>query len=126
MELKLLIVDDSHLMRSRIASQAMGCAGVRIVGEAADGERALELFSDLEPDFVILDLHMPGMGGIEVLKAIRQRSSRARVCVLTNYDYPQYRRRCIDYGAQYFLSKSGDFGRLPSIVAHEAAAAGLD
>jgi YesN/AraC family two-component response regulator len=68
-DMKLLIVDDSPLMRNRIASQALKLKGISIVGEAADGESAVIKFKELQPDFTIIDIHLPGMNGLELLQA---------------------------------------------------------
>lgn len=117
-KIKLVIADDSSLMRDRIRSQAGCFEEVDIVGEAGDGTTAMELIREFEADLVILDLHMPETGGIEVLKKIKEAGMKTKVCILTNYSYPQYRERCLKMGADYFLSKSEDFEKINVIIAN--------
>jgi len=59
---------------------------------------------------------MPEVNGIEVLKKIRELKMEVKVCILTNYPYPQYKKRCFEAGADYFLSKTEDFERIEIIV----------
>ncbi len=114
--MKLVIVDDSVMIRDRIKNQVRLLDDVNIVGEAGNGCQALEVIRDLEPDFVILDLHMKDMGGMEVLKWIRSEGMKTKVCILTNYPYPQYREKCLALGADFFLSKANDFEKLQNVI----------
>ena len=114
--MKLIIADDSSLMRERIKNQVKGFDQVTIVGEAGNGRAAMEMIMELDPDLVILDLHMPEMGGMEVLKKMKEANMKAKVCILTNYSYPQYRTRCLALGADYFLSKSDDFEKTNFVI----------
>ena len=116
--MKLLIVDDSSLMRERIKNQVKDFDQVTIVGEADNGRTAMEMIRKLDPDLVILDLHMPEIGGMEVLKKIKDDKMKTKVCILTNYAYPQYRTKCLALGADYFLSKSDDFEKINVVIAN--------
>jgi DNA-binding NarL/FixJ family response regulator len=116
LQLKLLIADDSSIMRERIKSQVSFLDGVFIVGEADNGITAMELLIEFDPDLIILDLHMPLLGGIDVLKKIEEANLKTKVCILTNYSYPQYQERCLAMGADYFLSKSEDFEKINFII----------
>jgi DNA-binding NarL/FixJ family response regulator len=116
--MKLLIADDSSLIRERIRNQVRGFDQVIIVGEACNGKIALEMITEFDPDLVILDLHMPEMGGMEVLKNIKRAKMKTKVCILTNYTYPQYKTRCLALGADYFLSKSDDFEKTNIVIAN--------
>lgn len=115
--MKLLIADDSSLMRERIKNQVKDFDQVTIVGEADNGRTAMEMIRKLDPDLVILDLHMPEIGGMEVLKKIKDDKMKTKVCILTNYSYPHYRTKCLALGADYFLSKSEDFEKTNSVIA---------
>lgn len=115
--MKLIIADDSALMRERIKNQVRGIDQVFIVGEAGTGITAMEMTREFKPDLIILDLHMPQMGGMEVLKQIREAHLDTKVCILTNYSYPQYRDRCLALGADYFLGKSDDFEKTNFVIA---------
>jgi DNA-binding NarL/FixJ family response regulator len=116
--MKILIADDSALMRDRIRNVVSTICNVKIVGEVDNGADALRLFFEKEPDLVILDIRMPEINGIEVLKRIRKMKSETCVCILTNYPYKQYREKCIEEGVDFFLSKSENFEEL-GIIIHE-------
>ena len=115
--MKLLIADDSALLRDRLKSLVMTVKNVEIVGEAENGIVALQLIKEKKPDFVILDIRMPELNGIETLKRIKEGGSRAKICILTNYPYPQYRERCLAEGADYFFDKNQDFQQIIKVVA---------
>jgi DNA-binding NarL/FixJ family response regulator len=116
--MKILIADDSSLMRERIKNQVRDFDQVIIVGEAGNGKKAMEMISEFDPDLVVLDLHMPEMGGMEVLRKLKAAKTKTKVCILTNYSYPQYRDRCLALGADYFLSKSDDFEKINFVIAN--------
>jgi Response regulator containing a CheY-like receiver domain and an HTH DNA-binding domain len=78
---------------------------------------ALKLIREKEPDLAILDIRMPEMNGIEVLKKIRELKMKVKVCILTNYPYPIYKRRCLEAGADYFLRKTEDFEEIHFVIA---------
>ncbi|MCX6253832.1 MAG: response regulator transcription factor, partial [Bacteroidia bacterium] len=103
---KILIADDSSLLRDRIKSLLNSINNNSVVYEAENGLEALKLIKDKKPDLAILDIRMPEMNGIEVLKKIRELKMKTKVCILTNYPYPQYKRKCFEEGADYFLSKT--------------------
>ena len=107
--MRLVIADDSSMMRERIKNQIKDIDDVIVVGEASNGKIALEMVLEFDPDLIILDLNMPEMGGVEVLMKIKEIPVRTKVCILTNYSFPQYRSRCLAMGADYFLNKSEDF-----------------
>jgi DNA-binding NarL/FixJ family response regulator len=115
--MKLIIADDSSLMRERIKNQVKCFTQVIIMGEAGNGRTAMEMIMEFDPDLIILDLHMPEMGGMEVLKRIKEAKMKTKVCILTNYSYPHYRTKCLALGADYFLSKSDDFEKTNFVIA---------
>ena len=106
---KVLIIDDSPHVLASLASLAGRLTNVEVAGLAEDGEQGLELFAQLAPDIVLLDLELPGMGGIEVLKRIRQLDSTCLIIVLTSYAFAPLRERCMSLGADYFLDKAAEF-----------------
>ena len=69
----------------------------------------------LKPDVVILDIHLPGSSGIEVLEAIKKDKPAPIVIMFTNYPYPQYRKRCMDLGADFFFDKSTEHEKLTEV-----------
>jgi YesN/AraC family two-component response regulator len=114
--MKIVIADDSALFRDRIKWLLVSIKCNSEIFEAKNGMEALQLIREKEPDLVILDIRMPEMNGIEVLKKIRELKMKAKVCILTNYPYPQYKKRCMEEGADYFLSKTDDFEDIEIIV----------
>jgi len=114
--MRLVIADDSSMMRERIKNQIKDIDDVIVVGEASNGKIALEMVLEFDPDLIILDLNMPEMGGVEVLMKIKEIPVRTKVCILTNYSFPQYRSRCLAMGADYFLNKSEDFEKTSLVI----------
>ena len=114
--MKIVIADDSSLMRDRIKSLLDSFKNITEVYEAENGVEALQLIMEKEPDLAILDIRMPGMNGIDVLKKIRELKMKVKVCILTNYPYPQYKKKCFEAGADYFLSKTEDFEKINVVI----------
>src|SRR6266851_8688538 len=80
-------------------------AEMLVVAEADSGEVACQLYLELNPDVVVMDLAMPGMGGLEALRRIRARDAHAQVLTLSAHDDPMHARRALQEGALGFLSK---------------------
>jgi DNA-binding NarL/FixJ family response regulator len=114
--MKVLIVDDSHVLARCLKSSLADVAGLEIVGHAdcvADG--ILEI-RRTQPDVVILDIRMPDGSGIEVLESLKMHPSPPTVIMLTNYDFPQFRRKCLESGARYYFDKSTEFHRVGEVL----------
>jgi len=116
MSMKVVIADDSSLMRDRIRILLNNFIEVIVVGEAENGVDALQMIREKEPDLAILDIRMPDINGIEVLKKIRKLKMKTKICILTSYPYPQYRKRCLEEGADFFLSKTEDFEKITIVI----------
>ena len=115
--MKVIIADDSKLMRERIREAISIFRGVEIVSETENGLQTLEEIKKHNPCLAIIDIRMPDMNGIEVLKKIRELKMKTKVCILTNYHYPQYKKKCLEAGADYFLSKTEDFEDIKIVIA---------
>ena len=115
--LKVLVVEDEELIRKGIVLAvdwaALGCV---VVGEAANGEEALSAAERLSPSLIITDLKMPRMDGIEMLRRLRERGSRAYVIILTAYDSFEYAQSALRLGAVDFLLKPFHDGDLEQAV----------
>lgn len=70
----------------------------------------------MKTDVVILDIRMPGRNGLDVLRDIKEGSPESKVIILTNYPYPQYRRRCMEEGADFFFDKSSEFEKVTEVL----------
>ena len=112
---RVLIVDDSKVIRERLSSLISDTVGVELAGEAEDTQSAIHLWQSTKPDMVILDLRIPGGGGINVLSRIKKQSPETVVVILTNYPYVAYRKRCAELGADFFFDKSTEFEKVKSI-----------
>jgi two-component system invasion response regulator UvrY len=103
--IRVLLVDDHAVVRTgfRLLLQSIG--EVSVVAEAESGEAACQLYAELEPDVVVMDIAMPGMGGLEALRRMKARHPQVRVLTLSAHDDPMHARRCLSEGALGFLSK---------------------
>ena len=110
--IKVLIADDSSLLRGHLMDTARRFQEIRIVGQAEDVPQAVESVAKLKPDVVILDIQMPGGSGIDVLETIKKNKPSPIVIMFTNYPYPQYRKKCLAAGADFFFDKSLEFDAL--------------
>ncbi len=103
--IRVLLVDDHAVVRTGFRLLLQSLAEICVVGEAESGEAACQRYLELTPDVVVMDLAMPGMGGLEALRRIRARHSQARVLALSAHDDPMHARRALREGALGFLSK---------------------
>jgi DNA-binding NarL/FixJ family response regulator len=116
MGMKVFIADDSRVVVERLAGLLEEVPGARLVGQAGDVPTAVDGIQRMKPDAVILDLHMPGGSGLDVLRAIRTEHPDLFVLICTNFAYPEYREECLTAGANLFLDKSADFEKIPSVL----------
>ncbi len=105
--IRVLVADDHALLREGIRALLASAADMEVVGEAADGREAIEQCRLLKPDVVLMDIAMPGLGGLEASLEIRREWPQIRVLVLTQYDDPEYVSRFLKAGvAGYVLKKA--------------------
>ncbi len=114
--MKVLIVDDSELVRERLKDMISETTEVESVSQAKDLLEAITSFHKLNPEVVILDIRMPGGSGIDMLQKLKKSKQAPVVIILTSYPYPQYRRRCIETGADFFFDKSTEFDKVPEVL----------
>ena len=91
MKIKILLVDDHTVLREGMRRLLENDKDFEVVGEASDGEEAVEIVSRLKPDVVLMDIVMPKINGIEATKRIKQISPETSVLILTAYDDTQYK-----------------------------------
>lgn len=103
--IRVLLVDDHAVVRTGFRLLLQAASGMSVVGEAESGEVACQKYPELTPDVVVMDLAMPGMGGLDALRRIRARDPHARVLALSAHDDPMHARRALREGALGFLSK---------------------
>ncbi|MBO9706665.1 MAG: response regulator transcription factor [Caulobacter sp.] len=104
--IRILVVDDHPILREGVAAILEDRDDMQLVGEARDGAEAIEQYRALQPDVTLMDLQMPGMGGVEAIKAIRDEQPNACIVVLTTYDGDVQAVRALKAGAMGYLLKS--------------------
>lgn len=117
--LRLVLVDDHAIVRMgfrMLLESAEPVGQLRVVAEAADGEALLRLLPNTPADVVVMDLSMPGLGGLETLRRLRSRDAAPPVLVLSAHEDPAHPRRALNAGALGYLSKRGAPEALPEAV----------
>ncbi|MFC2084204.1 response regulator transcription factor [Bacteroidota bacterium] len=114
--MKILIVDDSKLLRERLLNLISEISGVEVVGTAENALSGYNSAKILLPDIAIVDISMPGGGGIKLLQQIKKDLPSVVVIILTNYPFPKYREKCNELGADYFFSKLKDIDNLTKLI----------
>jgi len=104
--LRILIADDHELVRRGARGVLHSRRGWRIVGEAANGQEAVEKAIDLKPDIALVDISMPELDGIEAVRQIRHAVPTAKILVLTMHESDRMVQRALDAGAQGYILKS--------------------
>jgi len=114
--MRILIADDSAVVRARLISLLADLRGIEVVGQAEDAIEARNLAEKLRPDVAILDLRMPKGSGADVLSDLKKLNPTPKVIMLTNYPHPENRKKCMDGGADYFFDKSNEFQKVVSVL----------
>jgi len=103
--IRVMLVDDHAVVRTGFRLLLQSQTDIAVIAEAASGEQACQLYAEMAPAVVVMDLGMPGMGGLEALRRIRARDPHAHVLALSAHDDPMHARRALREGALGFLSK---------------------
>jgi two-component system invasion response regulator UvrY len=115
-KLRVLIVDDSAMLREGLTSLCSLLSELEVVGTASNGEEALEAIRDLKPDVVSLDIRMPKMGGVEVLRAIKRGRLTCTPIILSGMVDDFSREKCLELGAKYVFNKSTDLDKFLQVL----------
>ena len=102
---RVLLADDHELVRAGVRRVLESAPGIEVVGEATRGDETLALLVQLEPDVLLLDLHMPGGDGFAVLRSARDAAGGTRIVVLSLHVQAEYVARAVREGADGYLSK---------------------
>jgi two-component system invasion response regulator UvrY len=103
--IRVLIADDHAIFREGLKRILEAATGVEVVAEAATGEEALVRTKESRPDVVVLDVSMPGRGGIETVQELKRRDARIKVLILTMHPEDHFAVRCLREGADGYLTK---------------------
>jgi two-component system, NarL family, response regulator NreC len=121
MPISIVLADDHPVVRRGLRALLGSEPGLVIVGEAGDGLEAVRIVERLRPDVLLLDLMMPGLGGLEVLRVVRRRAPATRVAVLSMHNTPAFVAAALLNGATGYLLKGCDEGDLIRAVREVAA-----
>lgn len=105
MSIRVLVADDHTLVRDGIRALVAGAPEMTVVAEAADGQEAIEQARLANPDVILLDIAMPGLGGLEAVPQLRRDVPNARILILTQYAQPEYVRRFLQLGVSGYVLK---------------------
>ena len=103
--INVLLTDDHELVRTGIRRLLEDSKQVEIVGEADCGEDSLQLAQSLKPDVILMDVNMPGIGGVEACRRILQRNPKQKIIVLTVHNEQTFPKRLLEIGAKGYLTK---------------------
>jgi DNA-binding NarL/FixJ family response regulator len=103
---RILIADDHAIVREGVRALLSQADDMMVVGEAPGGYEAIELSASLQPDLILMDIAMPGLGGLEATLEIRKRVPRAKIIVLSQYGDPEYVRRFLKAGVSGYVLKN--------------------
>jgi two-component system invasion response regulator UvrY len=110
--IKVLIVDDHDLVRTGIKLMLSDVTGIRVVGEASSGENAIDQSKLLQPDVVLMDVRMPGMGGLEATKKLLRVCPNIRILIVTVCDSDLFPTRLMGAGAYGYITKDASMDEM--------------
>ncbi len=115
-DMKVIIADDSKLIRDRIAERVKQIDSVNVVAQTTNSFETIEEIKKHKPDVLLLDIRMPEGSGINVLKYIQKNKTKIVTIVVTNYPIIQYKNKCFELGTDYFYSKATEFDEVFKLV----------
>jgi DNA-binding NarL/FixJ family response regulator len=119
--IRVLLADDHQLVREGIKQLLAAASDIEIAGEAADGDRALALARQMHFDVALLDLSMPGVSGLALIKRLREERPKMRLLVLSMHGEQQYAARALKAGASGYLTKDSASAQLLGAIRKIAA-----
>jgi DNA-binding NarL/FixJ family response regulator len=114
--IRVLIADDHAIVRDGVRALLALSEDIAVVGEAANGQQAIELARTLSPDVILMDIAMPGLGGLEATIEIRKDNPQAKILVLTQYEDREYIRRFLKAGVSGYVLKKAAGSELTSAI----------
>jgi two-component system response regulator DevR len=122
--LTVYLADDSVVVRGKLkeALEEKGC--IKVTGESGNTEQAITEIRQLDPQVVIIDIRMPGGGGMPILQDLKSRTPGRVAIILTSFPYPQYRQAYLEAGADYFFDKTQDMNKMIDTLVELASKAG--
>ncbi|HQV48192.1 MAG: response regulator transcription factor, partial [Dokdonella sp.] len=114
--IRVLVADDHTILREGVVALLNGSGDCRVIGQAADGMRAVELALETEPDVIVLDISMPKLNGIDVIRRLSKELEHSRILVLTMHAEEEYVLHVVRAGASGFLLKDSASAELIDAV----------
>ena len=114
--IRIILVDDHGVIRQSLARVLAEVDGFEIVGQAGTGEEAIEMAGKLQPDLILLDVAMPGMGGLAATETIRKTSPQTAVLILTMHDREDYFFEALRVGASGYVLKGAELDELVEAI----------
>ena len=105
-KVNIVLVDDHAVVRAGVKRLLEQETSFDVIGEAESGEKAYQLFNELKPDVMVMDLSMPGMGGLEAIRRILMRHERAKILVLSMHEDLSFANQALKLGAKGYLIKN--------------------
>ena len=105
-KIKIILVDDHAVVRAGFRMLLATSESIEVISEASRGEEAIGQYGNLKPDIVVMDLSMPGLGGLETIHRIVQRDGRAKILVFSVYHQRVYVNRALNAGAKGYITKN--------------------
>jgi two-component system invasion response regulator UvrY len=115
-KIRVMLTDDHAVMRTGIARLLERNDNITIVGEADSGEQGYQMFTELEPDVMVMDMSMPGIGGLEALRRIINRHPKAKVIMFSMHENITFAIQAMTAGAVGYVAKSGEAHELVTAV----------
>lgn len=115
-KIRIMIVDDQSLLRRGLAALLNRNPDMEVVGEAGDGEEALRVAAEVNPDVILMDVRMPVMDGVAATRELTRRGSAAGVIILTTFDDDEYIFEGIAAGARGYLLKDAEYEELSQAI----------
>lgn len=121
MTIRVVVVDDHDLVRVGIVRILTGVQGIEIVAEACCGEDALLIAKTLQPDVILMDLKMPGIGGLEATRKLAYQVPHTKVVVVTALEENPFPARLLQAGALGYISKGAELSEMVTAIKHAVA-----
>ena len=115
-KIRVLIADDHAILREGLRALLRPADDIEVVGEAGNGGEAVEKAMALRPDVILMDVNMPGLGGLEATLELKKRGNEAKILVLTQYEEPEYVQRFLKAGVSGYLLKKAAGSELAAAI----------
>ena len=116
MSVKIVIADDHSMVREGIKQLLELDGDIEVIGEAKDGIECLNVLSKVTPEVLLLDINMPNMNGLEVLKQIKEKEINTKVIILTVHNEVEYLMKAVEIGIDGYMLKDSDSAELRKAI----------